>query len=347
MRAPTSAGTRWLRAAALLGSLWAGAPAGASAQVAVLEGRVYDAGSGAGLQNAVVTLEGRGSVLTSESGSFRYTGVPLGTYTLRVQAFGYRERTLPLEVRGDTTVSVPVDVVPIELDPVEVELRTIDFDGEARDPMTDGIVMDALVASDQGHEERTNAHGHFDLDDVLEGAPLRLEIRAFSYLPLDTTFVPDDDGRRVFELEADSLMLRMIDVQVRRLEARAEGRIATFPRSMNRDRLARYLNNFTVLDMLEREYPLRMLRRVACVLIDDRQIDDGFGAIRGELRRSYLLTTYPDEVERLEFLEFETPGGRALQLRVYTKDYMARLIGSDRRLPPPVLLYSPSGVSCR
>ena len=348
MGALSTVALRWLTPAALLGLLWIGTPARVASQVAVVEGRVLDAGSGAGLQNAIVTLEGRGSVLTSESGSFRYADVPLGAHTLRVQAFGYRERTLPLDVRGDTTVSVSVDVVPIELDEVEVELRTIDFDGEARDPATDGIVMDALVVSSQGHEERTNAHGHFDLDDVVEGAPLRIEIRAFSYLPLDTTFVPDDAGRRVFELEVDSLMIRMIDVQVRRIESRAEGRIVSFPRVMDRQRLARYLNNFTLLDMLEREVPARVLGRVACVLIDDQQIDGTTGFMRAALRRSYLLGTYPDEVERLEFLEFTTPGGgRVLQLRVYTKDYMARLVGSDRPLPPPVLLYSAAGVTCR
>lgn len=173
-----------------------------------------------------------------------------------------------------------------------------------------------------------------------EGLPIRLRIRAFGYLEVDTTFVPDDDGRHDFELAPDSLVLRLIGVQNRRLDERVGGRRPSFRATLERDRLSRYLNNWTVLDMLETEYPLRTLRRVACVFIDERQVDEGPFFIRGALRRSWLTGLFPDEVERVEFHEFPGPG-RPLMLRIYTRSFMAELIGRERTLPRPVLVALP------
>ena len=67
----------------------------------------------------------------------------------------------------------------------------------------------------------TDTHGRFDLDRVPEGVPLHLTIRAFGYLPIDTTFVPDDAERHDFELEPDAFAEAMMEVQVRRLADRA------------------------------------------------------------------------------------------------------------------------------
>lgn len=319
---------------ALLLLVGAASPVAGQTPITLL-GRVYASDSGAGIQNAIVTVDGYGSTLTAASGGFRFDGVEPGEYRLEVSAFGYADATLTLSVEANLTVDVPLVPAPLALDSLRVDLETLDFDGRAVDLETGAIVMGADVETNQGHREVTDAHGHFDLDDVYEGVPLGLAIRAFGYLPLDATFVPDDEGRRVFDLTEDPVMARMIEVQVERLEARAGGRRTSYPRSMNRDDLARFANNWTLLDMLEADYPLRVLRRVACVLIDERQIDT-LGPMRAELRRSYLLTTYPDEVERIEFLEF--PGrGRPLQLRIYTRSFMQELVATNRPLVEPLM----------
>jgi len=316
-------------------------PAPLAAQTVTLEGRVFDAGSNVGVTNALVSLEGRGATLTTESGAFRFEGVPVGTYTLRVEGFGYRPSELPVALTADTTVAVPLVAAPIELDRLDVELRTLEFDGRVRDPATGGNLMDARVLSSQGHDELTDAHGQFDLDDVHEGRPLTVVIRAFGYVQLDTTLVPDDEGRHDFDLVPDSLVMSMIAVQTRRIEERSAGRFPSYPPAMNRERLARYLNDFTMLDMLEGAYPQRILRRVACIVIDERQIDEALGDMRGSLRRTYLSTTFPDEVERIEFLEFNLGGGRPLMLRIYTRSFMAELLTREEPLPSPLMVIIP------
>jgi hypothetical protein len=318
-------------------------PAPLTAQTVTLLGRVYDAGSDAGVANAIVTLEGRGATLTTEAGFFRLEGVLPGAYTLRVEAFGYRPSEMPLDLETDATVNVPLVAAPIELDGLDVELRTLDFDGRVRDPATGGNLMDAHVLSSQGHDESTDAHGQFDLDDVHEGRPIRVVIRAFGYLQLDTAFMPDDARRHDFDLRPDSLILGMIEVQTRRIEERSAGRFPSYPPPMNRDRLERYLNTFTMLDMLEGIYPQRILRRVACVVIDERHIDEAPGDMRGPLRRSYLSTIFPDEVERVEFLEFSSGSGRPLMLRIYTRQFMAELLTRERPLPAPLMVVIPGG----
>jgi hypothetical protein len=211
-------------AAALL-SL-AALPASARAQDVVVRGRVYDPTSnGPGIQNAQITLGGRGT-LSDRDGTFVFRGVPRGEYQLRVRAFGYEELQARLTLVRDTTLMLPVRADPIELDSVGIVLEKIDFDGRVRDPRrADSWVSGAEVTSDQGHDERSNLFGRFDLDDVFDGPPLRVSIRAFRYLPLDTTFIPDDEDRRSFDLVPDPVMDRIIAAYVTDLDERAERHI--------------------------------------------------------------------------------------------------------------------------
>ena len=63
-------------------------PIAASAQPAsgAIEGRVFNAATSSALANARVTLEGTGrSVLTDETGAYRFTVVPTGTARLGVE----------------------------------------------------------------------------------------------------------------------------------------------------------------------------------------------------------------------------------------------------------------------
>lgn len=74
---------------------------------AVLTGRITDAGSGQGIGDAVVLLEGtRLGTLTRQDGSFRLARVPAGSYTLRARRIGYQPMTRLITVAADTSLTV-------------------------------------------------------------------------------------------------------------------------------------------------------------------------------------------------------------------------------------------------
>ncbi|MQA92060.1 MAG: hypothetical protein GEU90_17850, partial [Gemmatimonas sp.] len=190
-----------------------------------VEGRVHEADTDLGIQNAVVELEGYGSTLSDADGEFRFEGVLAGGYTLRVLAFGYAPDSRFIVVTGPTVLEIPLEVSPLPLDSVVVDMRRIDFEGRVRDPGEDYYLVGANVLTNQGTQTESDTHGRFRVD-AYEEAPLQVSVRAFGYLPLDTVVTPDEDGRYVFDLREDSLVEKMVAVQVERLERRAAPRFA-------------------------------------------------------------------------------------------------------------------------
>lgn len=328
---------------ALVSVLAPGVPRSVEAQsVLVLAGRVVDAQSGAGLSNVLVALEGHGAVLSSSLGAFRFAGIRPGEYRFRADALGYRDYSETFAMTADTVLIVALEVLPIELDGFTVELGTLDFDGRVRDPRTDSYVPDAEVRSDQGHEESTNLFGSFDLDDVFDGPPLRLNIRAFSYLPLDTTFVPDDDERYPFDLVPDPIMTRMIHRYMTRLDDRAGDRIYEYQQPLSREDLAQFSANTPLRRLMEAKYPLHILRRIECFIIDEREYR--FGSL--DERISVLEGTFANDLARIELLEF--PGeARLFMVRIYTRRFLQRHVGDPERLGTLSMTPYPGGVFCR
>ena len=295
------------------------------AQTGSVAGLVFESGGTAGIPNATVELEGHGETLTSAAGTFRFDGVEPGVYTLRVDAFGYTSEVLLLAVDGNTTVRVPLEIDPFLLDPLVVEPRAIDIKGRVRDPGRDLSLVDAEVFTNQVPGTLTNSHGRFKIDDVLEGVPLRVIVRAFGYFPVDTILLPDEDESYLFELKPDWLVERMIEVQVGRIEERAASR-STGRRAMNRERLLRYAGRADLQTAIEFEYGLRLEGRDGCVYIDEKR----FRGIGDQGALSLLWTMLPEEVERIEFLY---KGG----LRIYTREFIQEMIASDIELRPPPL----------
>jgi hypothetical protein len=299
---------------------------GQAQSVASVSGRVLGADTSDGITNATVELIGHGDVLTTPEGEFRFEGVPLREYVLRVGALGYATVNRFVNVQADVDVDVVLEIAPLAVDSVLVTAREIDFDGRVRDPSRDAAVMDALVLTDQGHEEWTNQRGHFDIDDVLEGAPLRMRVRAFGYLPIDTTLVPDDEGRHDFDLVRDTLVERMIAAQTVRIEQRAADHLYEYREAFDRDALATYSSSSSVASIMEHRYPLHILRRVFCVLVDERHIQTEHE------RRAVLLNMFPHEIERMELLEFYVGGTRTFMLRIYTRAFFQELIARNQPL---------------
>src|SRR5687768_14899729 len=82
-------------------------PAAGLAQTTVsVFGAVVDATQGTPVPGATVELEGYGPTLTLNDGSYRFTGVELGTYLLRVAAYGYSPSTRVIVVAADLSIEV-------------------------------------------------------------------------------------------------------------------------------------------------------------------------------------------------------------------------------------------------
>jgi hypothetical protein len=298
-------------------------------------GQVVDATSGLPVSNALVSLVGQRAVLTSEQGRFRFEVVEPGDYTLVVEAFGYSRQELLVSLSSDVDMSLLVEPAPLPLDTIAVELETLDFDGRVRDPRLDAQVYDAHVRSDQGHDERTNYVGRFDLDDVFVDIPLRILVNGFGYLPLDTTFVPDDRERYVFDLLPDPIGQRMIEVQTLRLSDRTRSGRRYRPHrwlrsEVSREEMAEAVSDGTLQTVLEATYPFHVLRRVSCFLLDERPTNS-----RAE-RTMVLQGTLVQELERIELLEFPGQHG-ALMLRVYTRRFFQELVATNRELRTPLM----------
>jgi hypothetical protein len=294
-------------------------PIGAQGQVTTLSGRVTDADNQQGIRNAVVSLEGYGFRLTEPTGEFQFDGVAAGDHVLTVEAFGYSTVALRVRLPAETPVTVALEPAALSLDSLLIESRTLDFDGRIRDPRLDYSVKDARVTTDQGHEEWSNAHGRFDLDDVREGVILRVSIRAFGYLPVDTAFVPDDDGHHDFDLVPDPLVAEMIEVQHRRLANRAGEFLYEYRPALTRDVLSQHMGTGTLETIVESRYPPAVYRSIGCVLVDDEPI-------RHRWDRDWVIrNTIPEDLERIELLEVPGPG-RSFALRVYTRQYFQVLI---------------------
>ena len=203
-------------------------------------------------------------------------------------------------------------------------------------------MYDAEVRTDQGHVESTNLFGRFDLDDVLEGVPLQVTILGFRYLPLDTTFVPDHEERCPFYLTPDPLMTTIIDTYVARLDERAGIRMYEHQPALNRLDLARFSENTSLRSALEAHYPLHVLRRIGCFMVDEREYR--FGSLAE--RTNVLEGTFVNELERVEVLEF--PGfGRMFMLRINTRRFFQQNVGSEKELKAARMTSTPAGTICR
>lgn len=316
-------------------------PSSAAAQAgsAVL-GRITEAGGDVAVENAIVTIDGVGSTLTTPEGTFRFRGVPDGDHQVRVEAFGYSDLTVAMSLSADTMLTLEMEPAPVEVDGILVEAGTLDYEGRVRDPERDFTVVDAQVIAQGRDPVWTDTHGRFDLEDVPEGVPLSFSIRAFGYMPIDTTLVPDDEKRYEFHLTRDAFAEAMIGMQIRRLEERAGGRVMAGQGVLDREEVLRYAGAHTAATMLEFRYPERIGRRIACVVIDDNQVD--VSATMGREISDFVLGhTLPEEIERVELLVWDALEGRPIMLRIYTRSFIMAMSRGDVTLREPTM--TPSG----
>lgn len=305
------------------------APAAAQMRITV-QGRVVESGSGSPVASATVELEGRPVATTDPAGAFRFDSVAPGAYTVRVTALGYVPADAFAVLRRDTTLLVTLAVAPLPLDPLAVQARRISIRGRVQDSVSREDLFRAEVVTSIDRRTHTNLAGRFRLRDMPAGFPVTIGIRAFGYMPVDIPVIADADTTLTFDMPADPVVQRMLAAQVTRLEERARGyRTAIMP-AMNRDELMRR-GNSTVLDVLRSRYGIHM-RRISCILIDERQTYNGL---------EELALYFPEEIERVEVLE------RGAMLRIYTRDFMRKMIGGNVRLQRPVYVSYGNPPVCR
>ncbi len=101
-----------------------GIPSVPAGEPATIEGRVTDAGSGEGLWNVNITVEGtRLGAASDPAGNFNIDQVPAGVYTLRFSAIGYRESVLTgirAEPGGSSPVHASLQATVFELQEIVV-----------------------------------------------------------------------------------------------------------------------------------------------------------------------------------------------------------------------------------
>jgi hypothetical protein len=304
---------------------------GAAQTDATLRGRVTGASGSPDIGGARVELEGHGSTESSAAGMFTFERVAPGEYTLRVSAVGYVPAILRVMVQADTMVTVRLAEVAYRLDSLVVRARRINVEGRVEDRAKDLAIPNADVLTSQLPPTRTNSRGNFRLRDVWEGTPLALSISVFGYLPIDTVVTPAEGDRYVFNLSPDPVAERMIARQVERLHERARGRLSVVMRPLDREALLRS-GGGSLREVIAARYGVHV-RRIRCVLVDDRvlpRLVDG----------GILGTMQVEDVERVEVLF------QGAMLRVYTREFIRKLVSRPVELRRPVYVAIPNPPVC-
>ena len=299
----------------------------AIAQNVTISGRVYDAASGAPVVGAGVSIGGPLQLLTDESGEFRFTNARPGAHNLTIEALGYSRYTQLLQIRADTTLDIRLAVNPILLDSLRISARNIAVEGFITERETGKAVMDADVYATRGRSSRTKVAGRFEFGRVPAGVPFELLIYAFALEPVRLTILPERDTTLRIQMAPDTMVLRLVAQQNVRLESRLKDVVGKAI-SINRAELLRAPegNLHEVLAWIKETARYSFRNGTMCTYVDEQLI----GAQAIEM-------LYPEQIHRVEFY-FD-----GAMIRVYTKRWIARLLGEEKKLARPTMLRSPAG----
>jgi hypothetical protein len=305
-------------------------PAGLAAQTTIrVDGRVVQS-DGAPIPGAVVELEGLRPTLSDGRGDFRFQDVQPGPRTIHIRAFGYESLSELVILQGDTTLTLTLQVAPFEFDSLRVDARRIPLEGEVRNGPADIPLIGVDVLTDQGGRAETDVGGRFRVE-AWEGVPVRILVRAFGFLPLDTLVEAENDARLRLDLQEDSVVIRMLAVAEDRIMRRGRGRISLTLTPLRRDELLRW-RGAPLDQVLQARFPAS-LQRLRCVVLDER-------ALTPLAAEGVLGTTPAWQVDRMEFLF------RGRMLRIYTRDFMRRMLGTGLPLRQPVFVESTDPPFC-
>jgi hypothetical protein len=319
--------------------LWLGLHSPSQAQQpGTVTGVVLDAATGAPVGGALVSVGERGPrAIASARGRFALSGVLPGTYTVRVERFGYTD----LEAR----VTVTDPPAPLELrmraDPVALEGLTVT--GGARAALIGSVVdarsglpvpwTDLTLTRDAVREDRrdsTDENGVFSLPDVPPGAYLlRVERLGYQSQYVEVRHAPPPEPVEV-HLEPDSALMAGVGVmtgelRLRRMSIGAETR--AFDERRLRLSVAPGIRHFLnsegfvpVVRCTDRE------PRESCILLRGRPTAPRIFVdelpVPGSDAMDFLDTFRPRDFYQLDYIT--CPGGGA-ELHAYTYAYMTRM----------------------
>lgn len=316
------------------GGLAAGGPAAAQESVTV-RGRVVDAVSGSNLSGITVELEGRAPVITANDGTFRIVLVQPGRYTLSVIGLGYARQQQQVDIVSDTTLVIGLERAPVALDTLSILARTIQIRGRVKDKAIGRGLMDVDVyATPPDRHVTTDGGGGFRLERMPANAPVTVHVRELGYLWPTVTVEAERDTTIEFELEPDPVAMAVIAEQKQKIEERAGEWRYPWDSVIDREELLRS-GNGSVRDVLDRIVGKARMARVRCVIINERE------------SRAYLLPGIrADQVEYIDVLRFGS-GRNSLMIRIYTREFMAHLIGGYDLVPLEHIVTSARVGNCR
>jgi hypothetical protein len=310
------------------------AAATATAQTARVSGRVFEEGRGTPVPNATVRLNGAPDQVTDSLGRFEFTQVSPGRYIFAIAAIGYRFRAVEATIERDTTLLVGMTRRVTTLDTMVVRPGGVRIRGMAVDSASGDPLIQAQAILYPGGKLVGAVSGTFSFDSVAPG-PVTIIVEGAEHLPIRVEMDVDRDTSFHVKMGVDSVSLRMIAAQVRRLEQRTHA-VPMPSKSLNRDAIAgEGATNLNEL-ILRRAYEDPVAVRASfsnppdsgCYFVDDTKVP-----------RAVLAGMVPELVERIEI--YRSAGGPppsmvgrktsnrnfggVLMVRVYTKRYVAAL----------------------
>jgi hypothetical protein len=295
--------------------------ASAAAQTARVSGVVVDERQ-VPVQGAIVQLSGDMTQTTEANGRFQFDAVIHGRYLATVTAIGHQMRSFGLSITGDTTFTVALTRRSVTLDTMIVRPRNIRIRGTAVDSATGMALMQAQATLYPGGRFIGALSGTFTFDSVSPG-PVTIIVEGAEHLPARVEFEAGRDTSFQVRLGIDSIALRMIAMQVKRLETRSQTLL--MPKTaLNRDLIERE-HTISIGELITRktyEDPFALMRAPprapdqGCFFLDDRKVTrEVFGTVPSEL------------VERVEIYRQAsgTAAAAPRMIRVYTRRYVATL----------------------
>lgn len=291
-----------------------GIAASAAAQTARVSGRVVEEGRGTAVVGATVRLTGSLAHVTDSTGRFQFVDVVPGRYIVTVSSIGFRLRTVEITVERDTTVVFELARRVVSLDTMVVRPKYLRIKGTAVDSASGDYLLQAQATLYPGSKFVGAMNGTFTFDSVPPG-PITIVVEGAEHLPVRVAFDAGRDTSFRVKMGVDSVALRMIAMQVKRLQVRMQ----SFPftvRAFNRDRLMEHpvmsVGEFVDRSLHRPNAGRRAIQSAqsACVFVDDRKVEPAM-----------IDALLPELIERVEVYQ------NGVMVRVYTKRYVASLIG--------------------
>lgn len=317
--------TRCARRTFILGLVVFGmtAPVSVKAQEITVSGVVVERSQLTPIRGAVIRLAGSSPATTDVDGRFRFDGVVPGRLTLSIEAFGYLRRSLELVIRADTIFQFELDPDPVVLDTMLVSPGNVTIKGIVRDSATGLKLLKGAQVTIYPEAKTVGAmSGSFTLRDLPRNRPIGLLIEALEYLPVRVEFMAAHDTTLDVAMSVDSVAVRMIAQQAKRLETRSHA-IPYSIDALDRDDIHRS-GVTSIGELIHRRLPKVIPDRPpypspeeVCVIYDDMPS-----------RLEDLVGAPPELFERIEIF-----GYRGKMIRVYSKRYVATLMRVPRLAP--------------